>query len=175
MNNKADSLQHEYQMRFSKLEKYRNAVWKVLCDEYFNKFISPKARVLDLGAGWCEFINNINAAEKYAMDLNHETKFRLTGKTLFLHQDCSQKWQIQPDFLDVVFTSNFLEHLPDRENIERTISEAYHCLKDNGIIICLGPNIKYLQGSYWDFWDHFIPITELSLSVSHNIFVSSRL
>ena len=68
MNNKADSLQHEYQMRFSKLEKYRNAVWKVLCDEYFNKFISPKARVLDLGAGWCEFINNINAAEKYAMD-----------------------------------------------------------------------------------------------------------
>jgi predicted SAM-dependent methyltransferase len=66
--------------------------------------------------------------------------------------------------LDVVFTSNFLEHLPDKVHVERTLAQAWRCLKDDGFIICLGPNIKYVPGAYWDFWDHFIPLTELSLS-----------
>jgi hypothetical protein len=30
-------------------------------------------------------------------------------------------------------------------------------------LICIGPNIKYLPGAYWDFWDHYIPLTEQSL------------
>ena len=30
-------------------------------------------------------------------------------------------------------------------------------------MIALGPNIKYLPGSYWDFWDHFLCLTEMSL------------
>lgn len=164
MSNQADTLAREYRLRFERLAKYRNNVWKVLCDAYFNRFICPEAHVLDLGAGWCEFINNVTAAKKYAMDLNPDTRSRLSGDTLFLHQDCSQEWQLQPGCLDVVFTSNFLEHLPDKANVERAISEAYRCLKNEGLIICLGPNIKYVPGAYWDFWDHFIPFTELSLS-----------
>ena len=24
--------------------------------------------------------------------------------------------------------------------------------------------MKYLSGAYWDFWDHFVPLTELSVS-----------
>jgi len=27
----------------------------------------------------------------------------------------------------------------------------------------MGPNVKYLPGAYWDFFDHYIPLTELSL------------
>jgi hypothetical protein len=27
----------------------------------------------------------------------------------------------------------------------------------------MGPNIKYLPGMYWDFWDHYLPLTEQSL------------
>ncbi len=22
------------------------------------------------------------------------------------------------------------------------------------------PSIKYVKGAYWDFWDHFVPLTE---------------
>lgn len=157
-------LENEYRIRFASVAKYRSDVWKILYDEYFSIFISPAAHVLDLGSGWGEFITNIKAAKKYAMDLNTDAGAHLSGETVFLHQDCSQEWQIQPESLDVVFTSNFLEHLPDKKSIESTISEAYRCLKNDGLIICLGPNIKYLSGAYWDFWDHFIPITELSLS-----------
>lgn len=164
MSNPADTLQSEYRIRFAKLARYRNRVWKILCDDYFSQFVFSEARVLDLGAGWGEFINNIKAAEKYAIDLNPDTGVRLSPEVRFLHQDCSHEWQIQPQSLDIVFTSNFLEHLPDKNSVDRALSEAYRCLKDGGLIICLGPNIKYVPGIYWDFWDHFIPITELSLA-----------
>jgi hypothetical protein len=64
----------------------------------------------------------------------------------------------------VVFTSNFFEHIPTKEGLRATLCEAYRCLTPGGKIICMGPNIKYLPGKYWDFWDHFLPLTELSLS-----------
>ena len=164
MDTKEDFLQKLYIKRISGLENYRNAVWQILCNDYFSKLISPEARVLDLGAGWCEFINNVTAAKKYAMDLNPETGSHLTTEATFIHQDCSQPWEVPAESLDVVFTSNFFEHLPDKEKVERTISEAYRCLKEGGLIICIGPNIKYASGVYWDFWDHHVPLTEISLA-----------
>lgn len=32
-----------------------------------------------------------------------------------------------------------------------------------GKLIILTPNIKYVKGKYWDFFDHITPITENSL------------
>src|SRR6185295_17009631 len=66
--------------------------------------------------------------------------------------------------LDVVFTSNFFEHLPDKSTLTRTLQEAWRCLKPGGKLIAMGPNIKYLPGAYWDFWDHHLPLTESSLA-----------
>ncbi len=164
MADKIETLRDEYRLRFTEIEKYRNSVWQILCKRYFSKYIPAQAHVLDLGSGWGEFINNVRAAKKYAMDLNPDAEKQLTGKTRFLHQDCSQPWQIDSASLDVVFTSNFLEHLPDKAHVAATVTEAHRCLKQNGLIILLGPNIKYVPGAYWDFWDHFIPLTELSIA-----------
>lgn len=154
----------QYEIRFRKNQEYRNAVWQILCSRYFSRYVAENATVLDLGAGWGEFINNIRAGHKFAMDLNPATRTRLSKKITFLQQDCSRTWQIEANSLDVIFTSNFLEHLPDKERLEQVISEAHRYLKPNGLMICLGPNIKYVPGSYWDFWDHYIPLTELSVS-----------
>lgn len=164
MQTKPDILKDEYRMRFAKAEKYRNNVWRILCNDFFSQFVPADADVLDLGCGWGEFINNITAANKYAMDLNPDAKLHLNQNIRFLHQDCSQPWQLPSESLDVVFTSNFLEHLPDKAHVESTLLEALRCLKPNGRIVCLGPNIKFVAGEYWDFWDHFIPITEASLA-----------
>lgn len=164
MGNESQDLKMRYELRFKGIQKYRDAVWRVLCSGYFSRYVEESATVLDLGAGWGEFINNIRAARKFAMDLNPTTRSRLSNDITFLHQDCSQKWQMEDNSLDVVFTSNFLEHLPDKGRVEQTISEAHRCLKENGLMICLGPNIKYIPGSYWDFWDHYIPLTEQSVS-----------
>lgn len=164
MNKRSTDLQQEYQQRFQGTDQYRDAVWKILCNEFFSKYIAKGCVLLDLGAGWGEFSRNIQADQKYAMDLNPDCGTRIAGYSTFLHQDCSTTWPIEDGILDVVFTSNFLEHLPSKELVDRTLGEAFRCLKPGGKIICLGPNIKFVRGSYWDYWDHFIPITEESMA-----------
>ncbi|MEK6744842.1 MAG: class I SAM-dependent methyltransferase [Nitrospirota bacterium] len=156
------TLQGLYAARFAGTADYRNSVWRVLCTDFFSAFITERSTVLDLGAGWGEFINNIPADHKIAMDLNPDTGALLAPGIRLIQQDCSVRWPVNDNALDVVFTSNFLEHLTDKASIQRTIAEAYRCLKDNGAIICLGPNIKYLPGEYWDFWDHQVPLTDKS-------------
>ena len=157
-------LQREYRLRFLKTADYRNELWCILCRDYFGKMISSDMTVLDLGCGWGEFINHINAARKFAMDLNPDASQRLAPGIEFLHQDCSAPWQMPSESLDVVFTSNFLEHLRKKSLVEQTIEEAGRCLRPGGLLICMGPNVRYLPGAHWDFWDHFIPLTEKSLS-----------
>ncbi len=157
-------LQREYALRFAGAAAYRNAVWQVLTRDFFQRHVPAAGAVLDLGCGWGEFINHIAAREKYAMDLNPEAAERVASGVRFLKQDCSERWALADDTLDVVFTSNFFEHLPTKDALHRTIAEAHRCLKPGGRIICLGPNIKYLPGQYWDFWDHHLPLTEQSLA-----------
>lgn len=162
MQNQSEILQHEYKERFESNAAYRDSVWKVLC-AYFSRYIKPSDEILDLGAGWGEFSRNINAKKKYSMDLNPDCGALVNGFSEFLFQDCSKQWPLENQSLDVVFTSNFLEHLPNKSAIEATLKEACRCLRTNGTIICLGPNIRYLPGLYWDYWDHHVAITDSSM------------
>jgi SAM-dependent methyltransferase len=159
----ATDLQQIYQRRFSGLEEYRRAVWRVLVDHVFSKWIAPSSSVLDLGSGYCEFINQISARHKYAMDLNPATGSHADKDVTVLQQDCSAEWQVSPETLDAIFTSNFFEHLPDKTSLEQTVHNAFHCLKPGGRLIALGPNIRYTGTAYWDFFDHYIALTDLSL------------
>ncbi len=157
-------LEKIYSARFSGLEAYRNKVWQVLVNDFFSRWIKPDASVLDLGCGYCEFINNVTAAGKFAMDLNPAAKDRVARGIHFLQQDCSATWPLQDNSLDAVFTSNFLEHLPNKAAVQMTLLEARRCLKPNGRLFALGPNIKVLNGQYWDFFDHHVALTELSMA-----------
>jgi SAM-dependent methyltransferase len=156
-------LQLEYALRFEGNAPYRRAVWKILTRDFFPRWISPNSSILDLGCGWGEFVNQIKAARKYGMDLNPDSPGKLAADVTFLAQDCSDPWGLSDECLDVVFTSNFFEHLPSKESLRRTLDQAFRCLKPGGRIICLGPNIKFLPGSYWDFLDHHLPLTDASL------------
>jgi SAM-dependent methyltransferase len=160
-----EELQRVYQRRFAGKGDYRVRIWKVLV-EFFSQWIPRDSRVLDLGAGYCEFINAIPAGARYAMDLNPDTRQHADPGVLLLEQDCSEPWELPDGSLDVVFTSNFLEHLPNKEAVSRTLLEAQRCLRPGGRFVALGPNIKYAPGEYWDFFDHYVPLTELSLAES---------
>jgi SAM-dependent methyltransferase len=159
----ADIVQMQYRQRFSDAQDYRNALWSVLCRSFFQRYVDKGEVLLDLGCGWGEFSNNIQAGKKYAMDMNPDAAARLNDDVELLLQDCSQPWPLADDSLDVVFTSNFLEHLPEKSLVEATVSEAKRCLKPGGLLIALGPNIRLLPGAYWDFWDHHVSISDRSL------------
>jgi SAM-dependent methyltransferase len=161
---KAVIVQEQYRQRFSQATDYRNALWAVLCKEFFQQYVDKGSVLLDLGCGWGEFSNNIVAHKKYAMDMNPDAALRLNDDVELVLQDCSKAWPLADNSLDVVFTSNFLEHLPQKESIERTIDEVKRCLKPGGVFIALGPKVRLLPGEYWDFWDHHVQISDRSLA-----------
>jgi SAM-dependent methyltransferase len=120
--------------------------------------------VLDLGAGYCEFINLATAGVKYGMDLNPDVRKRALQGVTVIEQDCSEPRPFPEGELDAIFTSNFLEHLANKATVSIVLSNAYRCLKPGGRFIAMGPNIKYVQGAYWDFFDHYVELTESSLA-----------
>jgi SAM-dependent methyltransferase len=156
-------LQQIYRARFAGRTDYRVRVWQVLAS-YFGQWVPPGGTVLDLGSGYCEFINHVRAGVKYAMDSNPDVHEMAGPGVNVLRQDCSEAWPLAESGLDAVFSSNFLEHLPDKEAVRRTLVNAYHCLKPGGRFIAMGPNVKHARGAYWDFFDHYVELTELSLA-----------
>jgi len=158
-------LQTIYERRFTASNAaYRAKLWHVLVTDFFQPMIARDAAVLDLGCGYGEFINHVHCGTRYAMDLNPRAPEHLAPGINFLAQDCSQRWSLPDNSLDAVFTSNFFEHLPDKLALKLCLHEAARCLRPGGRLIALGPNIKYVQGAYWDFWDHFLCLTERSLA-----------
>ena len=157
-------LEKMYEQRFSSREEYRRKVWQTLVSDWFRRYIPADGAVLDLGCGYGEFINAVKGPVRYAMDLNPSSKQHVDRGVRLFQQDCSQEWPLQDASLGLVFTSNFLEHLPSKAGAEAAFRQAWRCLKPGGRFVALGPNVKYLPGAYWDFWDHHLPITETSLS-----------
>jgi len=157
-------LQRIYKTRFSGRETYRARIWRVLVAQFFSRWLRPSDSVLDLGCGYGEFINNVHAAAKFGMDLNPSAREHLSPDVQFIEQDCSDEWALPDNSLDAVFTSNFFEHLPTKQALQATLLEARRCLKPRGRLIAMGPNVKFLSGEYWDFFDHQLPLTDLSLS-----------
>ena len=160
----SNSLSEQYQRRFQASANYRDRVWKKILEVRLQSLIGEDKSVLDLGCGWGEFSRNVNARQKFAMDLNADAASHLDSATQFLHQDCSQAWPLADASLDVVFSSNFIEHLPHKEALEQTLEQALRCLRADGRIIFLGPNIRYVNGAYWDYWDHHLPLTDKSVA-----------
>ncbi len=153
-----------YQGRFSQKEVESKArIWEVLCRNFFQQYISPNDTVLDLGAGYCDFINNIQCREKWAVDLNDDTP-SLAHTDVTVQQSSSTNLSFLADeSTDVVFTSNFLEHLRTKEEALQTFNEVHRILKTGGLFLILQPNIRHVGFEYWDFFDHHIALTDKSL------------
>ncbi len=159
-----EDLKTIYSRRFAGIEKSRNEVWKVLTRHYFQRWVSPQDVVLDVGAGFCEFINNIQAKEKLAMDLNPATLKKAARDVMVIPQDMTKEWPIASDSVDVVFTSNFFEHLPGEKELLHCLREIQRVLRPNGLLIAMGPNIRFCFNVYWDFLDHYLALSDRSMT-----------
>jgi SAM-dependent methyltransferase len=152
-----------YSQRFQANLEYRKKVWQILVTHFFSRYIPPDSTILDLGCGYGEFINTVPAKKRLAMDLNSDAPRHLDPTVTFLHQDCSRPWPDEAQTLDIVFTSNFFEHLPDKTSLALTLDQIHRALRPGGRLIAMGPNIRCIPHTYWDFWDHYIPLSERSL------------
>lgn len=157
-------LEKLYQNRFDDAEKLRKArVWRVVVSQFLQRWVPRDAAVLDLGCGYGEFLNHVQCARRIGVDFNADAQRHLDPGIEFHRADVTDLRFLSDATVDVVFTSNLLEHLDDKAHVERLIREAHRVLKPGGHFIALGPNMRALHGSYWDFWDHSVAITDKSL------------
>lgn len=155
-----------YRERFSSADnEARDAIWQALVDEIFTPMIAPGATVLDLGCGFGEFLRHVKCGRRIGVDVNTLAAERLTASGVEFHQSHIHRLDFLPDgSVDFVFSSNVLEHLPDKPIIDTVLLEAHRVLKPGGHLVLMGPNVRLLPGAYWDYWDHHVAITDRSLA-----------
>lgn len=159
-----------YQNRFSDAEnKQRNIVWQTLSQFWLQRYIKKVDTVMDFGAGYCEFLNNIECREKIAIDINPDTLKKANKGIKVLQVDVLSIPRELEGKIDVIFMSNFLEHLRSKEEVIKVLEKANKLLKKNGRVLILQPNIDLIKESYWDFIDHNIPLNTKSLTEALNI------
>src|SRR3989344_3386929 len=106
-----------YDARFNTFERVRkNELWAILCQNFLVQFIEPTDTVVDLGAGYCEFINNIRAKRRIAVDIKNDVKESAqTGVEIVVGSTKNIRRLFQPNSIDIIFISNLLEHLESKE------------------------------------------------------------
>ncbi|MFH1783261.1 MAG: class I SAM-dependent methyltransferase [Candidatus Omnitrophota bacterium] len=142
----------KYFQNFFKASTERDKVWKVI-SAYLQRYIPGSSKVLDMGAGYCGFINNIKAKEKHAIDVfkdieKYASKDVITHKRSVVDID-----NLDPACFDVVFASNVFEHL-SREDLERLLPKIKKILKPEGRLIIIQPNFRYSFKVYFYDYTH---------------------
>ncbi len=140
---------------------HRDAVWRHIC-AYLARWIDPAADVLELGAGWCDFSNNVRAARVVAMDIDKTVEAAAGPRVEVAVGDCIDLSRFDDGCFDVVFASNLLEHL-DRPAASALLAEAHRVLRPAGRLILVQPNFRLDPGGYFDDFTHVAIYTDRSI------------
>ncbi len=139
----------------------RARIWRVIAD-YLARYFPAGGAILDLGSGYCDFINAACAREKWAVDLHLDPREHANDGVRCLRTDVADLSAIPDASLDLVFASNLLEHLSD-EKLIATIAEARSKLRSGGRFIAIQPNYAHCYRQYFDDYTHVKVFTHVSL------------
>jgi SAM-dependent methyltransferase len=163
MSSESSDLRALYANRFGAEEVPRSDLWEVLCAEFFQKWVPESATVLDVAAGHCEFINNIRAGRRLAVDLNPAVVERAAPGVEAVVCRSDAMPHLEDGSVDRVFISNFFEHVT-RDVIVSTLLEAKRVLRPDGKLLVLQPNVRFCARDYWMFFDHITPVDDRALA-----------
>jgi ubiquinone/menaquinone biosynthesis C-methylase UbiE len=140
----------------------RDQVWKEVVRWIQAHHIPDGSRVVDLGAGYCNFINHVAAKERHAVDVfSRFPEYAAPGVTTHVSSVTDMPF-FAADSFDVAFASNLVEHL-SRPDLILLLSELRRVLRLGGRLILMQPNFKYCSTTYFDDYTHQQIFTDASL------------
>jgi SAM-dependent methyltransferase len=144
-------------------DSIRQVVWEVITS-YLEPFLPPAGAIMELGAGYCHWVNTAKATRKVAIDAWEDFPRYAGHDVECLIQDLrlpvSRNFQEQ---FDVVLASNLLEHL-FHDEIDRLLEQVHCWLKHGGALVLMQPNFYLAYRNYFDDYTHRTIFTHVSLS-----------
>lgn len=122
---------------------------------------SPR-RVLDPAAGRFEFLNAIDADERWAVDAVDHGFDRHPGIQLAVGDALDVELPVA--HFDGVFVSHFLEHLASQQHVALFLRRILAATSPGGTVAILGPNYRYCSAKYFDCADHVVPLSHVSVA-----------
>jgi SAM-dependent methyltransferase len=159
-----DQLSDIYARRFTDEDSpQKAAIWREITG-FLQRYVDSTATVVDLACDRGDFINAIRAGRRIAVDLRDVREHLDPGVEFIQADGLSLADNLAGASVDVVFMSNYLEHLPSAEAVVEQLKAVATVLRPGGRAIILQPNIRLTGGAYWDVLDHKTPLTEKSLT-----------
>lgn len=139
----------------------RRTVWSELV-RYVKKDLDEVEVIVELGTGYCDFINQFHAKRKIGYEVNFEMA-KFADPDVELHiEDAMNVGKLGNQTADVVFASNFLEHLDETE-LDLLLPNIYRVLKCEGRLVLIQPNYRLCKDRYFDDPTHKTVFTDESI------------
>jgi SAM-dependent methyltransferase len=162
-NEAATTTDAYFQTRFA-FDPKREVVWREIIRYFHTRHIVPRgSTVLELGAGYCHFINNVDAKQKIALDTSAVCRQHASADIRVLTQRCDEPLPLDAKTVDVVFASNLFEHLA-RPELECATREILRILRPGGRLVVVQPNYKFCAKHYFDDYTHVSVFSHVSLT-----------
>ncbi len=140
----------------------RETLWRTLCDAYFQQLVRPEFHVLELGAGYANFINNIRCRTRTAVDLSPDLPAHVQAG-VSAHVGSVTDLEFLPDqSVDFVFASNLLEHLT-QEQCAEVLQQLERKVRSGGTLNIVQPNYRRAYKEYFDDYTHQTVYSDVSL------------
>ena len=136
-----------------KEDERRDILWKALWRHYFRSRVPAEGCVLDLGAGYGQFVNNAVARRRIAIDAWDGLSARAAPGVETIIGDVCDLSRIEDGAVDYAFASNLFEHLP-QDRCAAAFAEVKRVLTPTGTLTLLQPNYAYAYKEYFDDYTH---------------------
>jgi len=141
-----------FETRFAHDER-RETLWRVLWESVFRSWISPQDSVLELGAGYGHFINQVVARRRIALDMwEGFGKFLKPGIEAQVGPVTDLSF-LGPKSVDFAFASNLFEHIT-HEDLAEVLRQLRESLTERGTLNIVQPNYFYCYREYFDDYTH---------------------
>lgn len=141
-----DTKPYDHQ-RYPYLE-YRTKVWLEII-RYIARDCPNVGNLLELGPGYCDFINHFPAGQKTCVERNVAMQQYAAHGIRFVCEEAGRLSGIPDQSLDLIFASNFLEHLGE-EGHQVLLPNIHRTLTPTGHLALIQPNYRLNPDHYFD-------------------------